>query len=203
MTPSDWVRGTCGSFGWLWLTDFHCGQHGQRWLWPVWQEEFFRDVERVHAQSGPWDVVLFTGDLVFSGQPAEFDALTAMLDRLQNWLAEKQSSVPCFLSVPGNHDLKRPNRDSVPSAALRNYWGDPSIQGAFWGGASNAYRRLVTRAFRSYTDWSERCTFPRPSEYCRGILPGDFSATITQGDAKLGIVGLNTAFLQLEVDPIV
>jgi hypothetical protein len=68
--------GTCGSFGWLWLTDLHWGQHEQGWLWPVWEAEFFRDIERLHALSGPSQVVLFTGDLVFSGKQSEFEGLT-------------------------------------------------------------------------------------------------------------------------------
>jgi len=29
------------------------------------------------------------------------------------------------------------------------------------------------------------------------MLPGDFSCTLTQGDLRLGIVGLNSTFLQL------
>jgi len=33
--------------------------------------------------------------------------------------------------------------------------------------------------------------------YRRGLLPGDFSATIDKDGARLGILGLNTAFLQL------
>ena len=82
MSVAPHVPGSCASFGWLWLTDLHQGQHGQKWLWPELREEFFDDVARLHHLCGPWDLVLFTGDLVFSGAPEEFDNLTPILERL-------------------------------------------------------------------------------------------------------------------------
>ncbi len=33
-----------------------------------------------------------------------------------------------------------------------------------------------------------------------GLLPGDFSAALTVGPRKIGVIGLNTAFLQLTGD---
>jgi Calcineurin-like phosphoesterase len=198
MNRSDWSRGTCGSFGWLWLTDFHYGRHEQGWLWPFWQEEFFQDIERVYAQSGPWDVLLFTGDLVCSGQPDEFNGLTPILRRLWDFLSTKQATIPYLLSVPGNHDLKRPDKRKAAAGLLRHYWDDRESREDFWSRATSDQRKLITQAFRAYTDWGNSCGFPRPDGYSPGMLPGDFSATLTNGDAKLGIVGLNTTFLQLE-----
>jgi hypothetical protein len=90
MSTTGRILGTCGWFGWLWLTDLHCGQHEQEWLWPVWEAEFFRDIERLYPLSGPWQVVLFTGDLVFSGKRSEFERLTPILRRLVDWLRERQ-----------------------------------------------------------------------------------------------------------------
>ena len=76
---SDLQCGSCASFGWLWLTDLHFGQFGQKWLWPQMREQFFDDVLRLHQECGPWDVVFFTGDLVFSGSKADFDRLTPII----------------------------------------------------------------------------------------------------------------------------
>ena len=44
--------------------------------------------------------------------------------------------------------------------------------------------------------WWERQPW-KPEHLKAGILPGDFSATIEKNSAKLGILGLNTSFLQL------
>ena len=41
---------------------------------------------------------------------------------------------------------------------------------------------------------------PKSEVYTEGMLPGDFSATIEKDGARVGIVGLNTAFLQLMDD---
>ena len=30
---------------------------GQKWLWPNMQEEFFRDLARLHEKAGPWDLI--------------------------------------------------------------------------------------------------------------------------------------------------
>src|SRR4029077_1505839 len=70
------------SFGWLHLTDLHFGMSGQKWLWPNMREEFFSDLEKLHPKSGPWDLVLFTGDFVQKGGSDEFEGLNELLGRL-------------------------------------------------------------------------------------------------------------------------
>ncbi len=197
MSTTGRSSGNCGSFGWLWLTDLHWGQHSQGWLWPVWGAEFFRDVARLYALSGPWQAVLFTGDLVFSGKRSEFDGLTPLLRRLVDWLSERQAE-PFLLSIPGNHDLQRPEATKAESAALRHYWKDPITQRALWNEPESDIRKWIERAFSEYTNWVNANGFLRPPDYVPGLLPGDFSATLTDGQAKLGIIGLNTTFLQLE-----
>ena len=57
---------------WLHLTDFHQGMADQDWLWPNMQERFYEDLEYLHGECGPWDLVLFTGDLTQSGLAEEF-----------------------------------------------------------------------------------------------------------------------------------
>ena len=103
-----------------------------------------------------------------------------------------------FLPVPGNHDLKRPDKTGAAAAALRHYWDDESVRQAFWENPGSDYRQLITTVFKAYTEWSDRLSFLRPPGYQEGLLPGDFSATIAKGDAQIGIVGLNTTFLQLD-----
>jgi len=195
--PSIYERGAIASFGWLWLTDLHFGQYGQKWLWPNRREDFFEDVRRLYPECGPWDVVLFTGDLVFSGLEKEFAELTPVIGQLLEEIRHLQQVPLYFLSVPGNHDLTRPDPKTPVAAAFRNWWQDDIVRSSFWGDADSEYRVAITKMFTSYTQWSERNGFPRPPDFHIGLLPGDFSATIAKGDARLGIVGINSTFLQL------
>src|SRR5262249_24598134 len=83
------------SFGWLHLTDLHFGMSGQKWLWPNIREEFFRDLEKLHSKSGPWDLVLFTGDFVQKVGRDEFQKLNDLLGQL--WVhLQKLGSTPCL-----------------------------------------------------------------------------------------------------------
>jgi len=44
----------------------------------------FDDLAAVHDRCGPWDVLLFTGDLVQSGATKEFRALDESLARISH-----------------------------------------------------------------------------------------------------------------------
>jgi predicted MPP superfamily phosphohydrolase len=182
------------NFTWLHLTDFHQGMDEQSWLWPGVKLRFFEDLEKLHDKSGPWDLVLFTGDLTQRGSAEEFQKLTKVLDQLWEQF-DKLGFSPKLLAVPGNHDLVRPKRITPPVKLLRQWNDDPELQTEFWDDKS-PYHKVVTKAFQNYTDWLKNQPL-KPDNLKYGILPGDFSVTIEKGDAKLGIVGLNSTFLQL------
>jgi len=184
-------------FNWLHLTDFHQGMRDQDWLWPNMQEEFFRDLERLHAKTGPWDLILFTGDLSDRGNPQEYVRFEQEMGKLRRRLNEiAPGTRPLFLAVPGNHDLIRPAAKD-PLVKLLNRWGeDPDVAQEFWTDGTCGYRQVIDTAFAGYTGWWEAQAAHLPG-YRRGLLPGDFSATIEKEGARLGILGLNTAFLQL------
>ena len=57
------------SLGWLHLSDLHQGMDGQSWLWPNVREQLYDDLRKLHRLCGPWDVVLFTGDLTQRASP--------------------------------------------------------------------------------------------------------------------------------------
>src|SRR5687768_14859044 len=96
---------TSEHFGWLHLTDLHYGQRGQSLLWPNVRRSFFEDLKSLHEICGPWHVVFFTGDLVFSGAEGEFKQMEEeVLGRLWKELGELGSGSAVLLAVPGNHD---------------------------------------------------------------------------------------------------
>lgn len=184
------------SIGWLHLTDLHFGLTGQKFLWPSVKEQFFRDLALLHAKSGPWDLVCFTGDLTQRGSKEEFDQLTEALARLWEHLA-KLGSKPALVTVPGNHDLQRPKLNPTVRA-LRTWNDDSTLRDEFWSTADNDYRATVNGAFSAYEDFVR--AHPLPAEFLvrPGALAGDRSVSLERDGLKVALVGLNSAFLQLE-----
>lgn len=187
------------AFNWLHLTDLHRGMAPQTWMLPQLMKELHRDLRELHAKAGPWDAILFTGDLTQRARPEEFDALDATLADLRKELA-RLGSDPVLLAVPGNHDLSRPENPRDPAVRNLRKWKDcPDIHEELWNERDSPYRRVVDRAFAGYLKWRDRAKhgFRKPAELRVGTLPGDFSAVIEKDGIRLGVVGLNTALLHL------
>ncbi len=192
-----------GSIGWLSIADLHAGPAGAPTLWPAAEEELRRDLERVHKHAGPFDFVLCAGDLVQSGASAELDTLTERLDGLFRHL-EGLGSKPALLVVPGNHDLERPDPRSPAVRPLLHWSHDPELRGnLFWHETNGLpYRDIIAGAFRETSQWLRAWSeaHPLPATWSRndvGLLPGDFAASVRVDGASLGVVGLNSAALQL------
>ena len=187
------------SFSWLHLTDFHYGLKGQGCLWPNLREPFLESLKSLHEKCGPWNAVLFTGDLVQAGKSEEFREMQAnVLDPLWEKLGELGSGNAVLLAIPGNHDLDRPDPkgDNAAADRLLEKDGFEQIKEKFWDLSNQSYRRVISDAFASYGEWWKSAPH-RVDNLYSGILPGDFSATIKRGARRIGIVGLNTTFLQL------
>ncbi|HEY0094860.1 MAG TPA: hypothetical protein VGB96_11065, partial [Archangium sp.] len=58
--------------GWLHLSDLHMGVRSSRLLLPKYREAFEQDLRSMHARSGPWDLVIISGDLTSEGSAKEF-----------------------------------------------------------------------------------------------------------------------------------
>jgi len=184
---------------WIHLTDLHLGLDAQSWLWPKVKHDLFGDIEKLRGEAGVWDLVFFTGDLTQRGERAEFDRLSKELGELWEALA-RGGSRPLLCVVPGNHDLVRPQPDSLILKALSQlWWSDKDLRLQFWRDANCEYRRAVAGFFENYVAWTARAPVPMV-QMSEGVLPGDFSATFEKGQIKLGLVGLNSSFLQLTDD---
>jgi len=192
MPPSD-------NFNWLHLTDLHHGQSGQRPYWPNVREALFKDLRKIHDVCGPWNAVFFTGDFVQAGLEEEFKDMEAeVLARVWEELETLGSGDAVLLSVPGNHDLVRPSAYK-PAAAFRQLLrpnGFVEIADEFWSDHESEYRQICSTAFVNYNSWWRRTRF-RSGDIQEGLLPGDFATTLTLGERKIGIIGLNSTFLQL------
>ncbi len=144
------------SFSWLHPTDFHYGLKAQGHLWPTLREPFLDSLVALHDKCGPWNAVLFTGDLVQAGKSDEFARMQAeVLEPLWRKLTELGSGDAVLLAVPGNHDLFRPNPNEDDPAAERllEKGGFERVEGKFWDQPGGSYRRVVNNAFAAYSEW--------------------------------------------------
>ena len=197
-------------FRWLHLSDLHFGQAGQPILWPNVKHAFWKDLKDVLQKSGPVNAVLFSGDMVFSGSDPQFgkmeqEFLRPLMSNLNDW----GSKDAVLLAVPGNHDMRRPE-NSAAFRILNSPQSFAEVRVQFWGDTTNEYRRLIDGVFAGYSGWWERHTHgwdgegkpPGIQEFKKGMLSGDFSATLEVAHRgsphlRIGVVGLNSTFLQL------
>lgn len=110
---------------------------------------------------------------------------------------------PAIFAVPGNHDLVRPREQSAVLRSLHRWSEDKDLRAEFWLDVTSPARRLVERALHPFACWWNQLMDRTPLE-CdvrRGLLPGDFTATLTASDGmRVGIAGLCSVFLQLTGD---
>jgi predicted MPP superfamily phosphohydrolase len=186
-------------FTWLHISDLHTGMSDEEYLFPSVRKRFFEDLEYLLNKTGPVDLVLFTGDLAYRGSQEEYTQVDQILNRLCEELKKISGNSPGLVSVPGNHDLVRPqNLETL--TRLKALGGDSEAQSTFWHEADAALRKEVENMFRGYTEWWERTSLPKVSAFRRGSLPGDFSATFEKEGHRVGLLGLNTAFTNVADD---
>ncbi|NMG63630.1 hypothetical protein GPA19_01515 [Azoarcus indigens] len=184
----------------LHLTDLHLGVAGMRELWPRVERTLRDDLSFLIKEAGGLDLVCFTGDLTQQGRKEEFAQVGLFLARLWEHFG-KLGQRPCLVAVPGNHDLVRPPEKDPVLLTLTRLWADPMVGPEFWSDPQSPYRHLIEDAFANYREWWEGLQLPRlPEGTAEAMLPGDFAVTFQKGELKIGILGLNTAFLQLKGD---
>ncbi|AIJ48866.1 putative phosphohydrolase [Comamonas testosteroni TK102] len=165
-------------------------------MWPRLKNQLFHDLKSLHNDTGPWDLVIFSGDLTQQASKEEFSELTKTLKEL--WAEfNKLGSNPSLFVVPGNHDLTRPSEIDPSSIVLSQWWDVVGVQEDFWKSDSSKYRKSVETWFQNYVDWYDSLTGSIPLiSVNRGTLPGDVSAVFEKEGIKLGIAGLNSSWLQ-------
>jgi predicted MPP superfamily phosphohydrolase len=196
MSQREELRGV--RFNVIHLSDLHMGITGQKWMWPTFKTIFFNDLRQQYEKTGPWDLVVFSGDLTQKSSPQEYAALTEALSELWGVFHSLGCSPKLFV-VPGNHDLQRPTKIDPCALALGAWWQTPDIHQDFWENGASQYRATVSEAFAAYAAWTASLAGTPITLVADaiGLLPGDVSARIHKDGASLGLVGLNSAWLQL------
>ena len=191
---------TSKKLSWLHLSDLHIGDKTQG-LWPNFKAAFKDDLKRLADKAGPIDLVIFSGDMTQRGSKDEYVSLTKELCEIWEVL-DKLNQKPLFFSVPGNHDLERPPENDACMKMLTRWNNEPDVVKEFWAMENNQYITLVESAFSNYSAWQDDIENQgiKFAPHQKGLLPGDVSSSLEINGISLGLVGLNTSFLQLNGD---
>ena len=180
------------SFNILHISDLHWGHPGIAPRWRFFRDLFVDDVRDVQKKTnGKIDLILFSGDLVQKGEQKEYIGLKKEIDGLKSDL--KLDSCP-LIAVPGNHDLVRPNRNDPHNIELKRRWREDREKLL---GSSDGISQ-INSMFKNYASWWKKHKATQKNLRINpGLLTGDFSTTVQNEQGfTLGVVGLNTAFLQ-------
>lgn len=189
---------TTAIFRWLHFSDLHVGLSAGRRLWPSYKTKFLDDLSAQYEHSGPWDAVIFTGDLTQAGKRSEYDELDTILGEIWSRFDEL-GTAPTLITIPGNHDLARPDELDSHAIAFRNYWDTPALQEKLLEGKAAGYLDFLAKCFAEYCEWQARLIRDgrHAAPTARGLLPGDAAYGVEAGGQTIGVVGLNSSWLQL------
>lgn len=184
------------AFRWVHFTDLHAGHPSFAAEIPTIKEELYKDLRFLTSAHGGWDFVLFSGDLTNRGSTDEFDSCLQVVSDLFDTF--KDNCQPVLLSVPGNHDLSRPECYTAAMLCLMSHFPDSQdvVDGIF-NDLPSEYKEALERLFANYRAWITMTKSFHPETIQHGRIPGDFTASISKDGARLGVLGLNTAFQHL------
>ncbi len=190
---------------WLHLSDLHCGCKGQV-LWEQVEEDFHRDLDRQLAKVGPPDLLLFSGDLAFSGKSKEYGEVDRVLDGLLARLSRSGAAEPLLLAVPGNHDVVRPTTRSkrLGYRILTDFDGttdDPEVADIHQELWEKRKTSFIDPLFPGYIEWFRERVQPALESRAKAVhfshFPCDFLAEVEpDGAFPLAILGLNSTWIQ-------
>ncbi len=178
------------SFKWLHLSDFHIGKdnYGQIKLFKYLHEHMSQNKKKGFFP----DAVFITGDIANKGQADEYDMF---LKEFIEPLSEIYESVPRIYIVPGNHDINRGQCEQA-AKALYTVLEEPGSKFFDADETGLQKRREIIPRFENFIDFvsktGEDICFPVKSIFDE---KGAFTDIVSIGQKKIGIIGLNTAWL--------
>lgn len=167
---------------WLHLSDFHIGQEnfGQSFIL---ERTISHIKDHVEAGLGP-DYIFITGDIAYKGKKEEYERF------YYEFLAPLEEFIPDLFSklymVPGNHDLDRNVNEGFDRFLMM------PIASPFFEPHPDSLprRQMLVQRFKNYIDndlTGHSTLFEQQ--------PGAYTKEVICRDAKLAIIGINTAWL--------
>ena len=176
---------------WMHISDLHL-RNSRAYDANIVLKALLRDVGERIAQDGlrP-DFVAVTGDLAFTGKPAEYELVRQFLDELLRVTGLGKGRL---FPVPGNHDV---DRDLITRGAQAIGDGLTDRDGANDVLATPADRQLMMARFRGYRAFI--------NDYLGGRLPFDderyfYVHSLDLAGLRVAIMGLNSAWVSASVE---
>ncbi|MBY5705831.1 metallophosphoesterase [Rhizobium leguminosarum] len=184
----------------LHLSDLHAGMTDQDLLWFNVKAKLFDDLRGLYEQIGPWDVVIFSGDMTQKGDEDEFLEVQRRLIEL--WaLFRELGFEPELIAVPGNHDIQRPSAEDPEAILLKMWFSVDEVRKGFFDNPATRYRQAVENSLSNYTRWMDRIQVALPVAKSKmGVLPGDQLIVLEKDDLRIGFLTLNSTWLQISGD---
>ncbi|MCL6698670.1 metallophosphoesterase [Sphingomonas sp. NSE70-1] len=181
----------------LHFSDMHIGMKELREKWPRSDYALSADLEKSIKRMGGCDLIIFSGDLAFSGVSEQYDQFYEKISRISARINELGGESQLIV-VPGNHDLLRPDALAPPAYALSQYWRDASLRDRFWSD-SEGYRQFIKSVFENFSQFQSKLIADgvHLAPHTTGILPGDASYIFEAKGHSTGVVALNSAWLQI------
>lgn len=179
------------------FSDLHIGDKIAKPFLSHIKAELLKDVKYVSSELGRIDVIFMTGDLVQSGDAAEYVAFEGFMNSVMEILKSIGSN-PYVFFVPGNHDLERLADYSSPiHQVFKNWNSNQELRNNFFW-TTPAYTDYCKDRFLNYSNFVQRYSNIPKENTMFGIMPGDYFSSIEVNGLKIGVLGLNSSFLQIE-----
>ncbi len=145
------------------------------------------DMRRRVASEGPFDFVVVTGDLAFSGQESEYELVGEFLDQLVGSIEVAPGLIFC---VPGNHDVDRDRSKMCFTGARETLRNQNEVYGFLRDDDERASLLLRQESYRAFdaafADGQEK-------EYTDDRL--GYVSMVEVEDLRIALMGLNSSWL--------
>ena len=183
------------------FSDLHIGQKYANQYLSNAKDIVLQDLDFILKELKALDVVFFTGDMVQSGIESEYAEFMEWFSSIKECIYGHGYD-PFYFFVPGNHDLERTSdTKSSTHKMLKTSWlTDDELRNELIWESGNEYNQYCRDRFSSYSSFINSFyeNNKKPPVYMTGVIPGDFYAEIEVGESKLGVLGLNSSFLQVD-----
>lgn len=178
------------NFKWLHLSDFHTGKddYGQIKLFTYIHEHIRKSIEKGFLP----DAIFVTGDVANKGLITEYDMF---FKEFIAPLSDIYGTLPRIYIVPGNHDI---DRSQCEQAAESLYAVLEKSDSRFFDADATGLgkRKEIFKRFENF----QNSVHKAGKDVCfpvKGIFEekGAFTDTFPIGQKKIGIIGINTAWL--------
>lgn len=173
---------------WLHLSDWH--QKGPDFNRQVVRDRLITDIRnriQIDNRLARVDFIVFSGDVTFSGQEAEYNAAKVhFFDKVLE-ATDLSTNPDRLFIVPGNHDLNRQHvHDMLPPELQRPLDSDALVQK--WFGLDTEKRTRTLEPFKAYRQFV--------SEYTGQPTP-DYASIVRLNVSSIQVVllGLNSAWM--------